>query len=334
MVTRVLVIGCLLLAAGVVPLEGRSADVIALESCASALPTMRGVREVILRKQESGAAGTPGGARRWQAWRRWVQPSPGRRWIRFPTGDVFAPPLADQKQPRFHTSYQRYNLDFGNFNVASVGFGENFGLARRPGESIGSGMQVGISGAVFAIFNLDADSNDLLNADYYIGFPLSWRRGRASGRIRLFHLSSHLGYEFLLSPQPGPPVERINLSYEAMEVLGSLEWRSFRIYGGAIRILHSVTPLERNRLQAGAEFRGRSLAKLGARPVVALDLQAWNETDWDLDLSIKGGLRFPSPYGGARSVQLFLEYFDGHVPHGHFYRLEAGYVGLGLAFSL
>ena len=61
--------------------------------------------------------------------------------------------------------------------------------------------QLSISGAVFAQFNLDASSMDLINADYIIGFPLSYRNGSWSARARLFHQSSHLGDDFLLQPQ-------------------------------------------------------------------------------------------------------------------------------------
>lgn len=224
--------------------------------------------------------------------------------------------------------------EYGWFNVGSVGFGENFGLLRSPGTREGDGWQLGVSGAVFALFNLDADSSDLLNADYYIGFPLSIRRGRFSARIRPFHLSSHLGDEYLLEPQPGPPVERINLSYEAVELLGSWERRGLRVYGGGFRIFHTDTPLEKTRAQAGVEVRGHLLNWHSARLVAGVDLQAWDETDWDLDLSVKAGLRLRSPYAGPRSILFLLEFYDGHLPHGQFYPLETRYYGFGIAYSM
>ena len=80
----------------------------------------------------------------------------------------------------------------------AVGFGERWGIVRRPGERAGDGWQVGLSGGVFAQFDMDADSNDLINADYVIGFPLTWRHGAWSGRFNLYHQSSHLGDELLL----------------------------------------------------------------------------------------------------------------------------------------
>ena len=281
------------------------------------------------------AAGTP--ARTTQRWRTWLwrRPAPGRRTVRFPAGDLFTAPLADQKQPRFHTTYQRWKPPRGTFDIASVGFGEDFGLVRWPRGDEGDGWQMGISGAVFAIFNLDTGSKDLLNADYIVGFPVSYRSGVWSARLRVFHQSSHLGDEFLLQPQdrqPVPQVPRVNLSYEALEFLASHEWRAARLYFGGSRIFASDTPLKRQRLQAGTEYRGNPLGWRTARLVAGLDVEAWEETGWDRDFSLKAGLMFRSPYGDARSVQVLVEYYNGHAPHGQFYPLNVQYAGLGIAY--
>jgi len=317
-------------AEGVVTLRGIVGDPETIDRIVATVASFRGVVEVVDELRVAAPEKAPG---RWRGWRDWLLPPPGRKAVRFPGGELFAPPLADQKQPRFHTTWQRYRTDFGTFNVASVGFGESFGLVRWPREREGDGWQLGISGAVFAIFNLDAPSNDLLNADYIVGFPLSYRGGAWSARARVFHQSSHLGDEFLLMPQPGPPVERINLSYEALELLGSWERRGLRVYGGGVQIFASSTPLGRSRAQLGLELRGRPLGWKTARVVAGLDVEAWDETDWDRDFSFKAGLLFRSPYGNARSVQLLLEYYDGHAPHGQFYPLEVEYFGLGVAYA-
>ncbi len=82
---------------------------------------------------------------------------------------------------------------------------------------------------MFALFNLDAPSSDLINADYWIGLPISYRKGPWSYVLRFYHQSSHLGDEFILG---NPGVDRVNLSYEDMELLVSYEWERWRLYGG------------------------------------------------------------------------------------------------------
>ncbi|MFH1723073.1 MAG: DUF1207 domain-containing protein [Elusimicrobiota bacterium] len=284
---------------------------------------------------ESGEGPSPRGKleTQWRSWGAWKEPRPGRRAVFFPIGDIFAPPLADQKQPRFFASWQAYRTDFGSYKVGSVGFGENVGLVRRLGAREGEGWQIGVSGGVFAVFNLDAESHDLLNADYVIGFPLSFRRGRWSARARLYHQSSHLGDEFLLTSQP-IAVERINLSFEVLEALVSWDSKQLRVYGGPSRILSTVTPLKRQRIQAGVEHLGRDAAILGGRLIAGIEWSAWQETAWIGSLGVKTGLLFSSPYQEARSVRLFAEYYTGQIPHGQFYRLRTRYFGFGFAFSL
>ncbi len=271
---------------------------------------------------------------RWSSWADWNEARPGKRWIGFPRGDVFLAPLADPKQPRFHTTMQRLRTGFGSFNFAAVGFGENFGLVRlRSRRHEGDGVQFGVSAAVFAIFNMHTYSKDLLNADYIVGFPLSVRRRGWSARARIFHQSSHLGDEFLLLPQPISVGPRINISYEELETLLSYDWKGLRAYGGPSRIVSSQTPLGRDRYQYGIEYRGAPAGWRRARFIAGAGVQSWEETGWDQDFSVKAGMMFTSPYKETRSFQVLLEYYEGHYPHGQFYQLDVRYLGAGIAFA-
>ncbi len=113
--------------------------------------------------------------------------------------------------------------------------GDYFPFATGLFGTAGS-SQIGIQGAVFALFNLDAPSHDLINADYWIGLPVSYRKGLWSFFGRVYHQSSHLGDEFLLDT---PGVNRINLSYEESEALASYDWRKWRFYASGGYIFHS-----------------------------------------------------------------------------------------------
>jgi len=123
-----------------------------------------------------------------------------------PGGTLFRPLIADPRWPHFAASYQRYLHDRQLTNVSAVSFGESFALFR---DRVGATWwEVGIQAGVFAVFDLDAESKDLVNADYLVGVPLSARYGDWSAMFRLFHQSSHLGDEFLLRTK----TERVNIS--------------------------------------------------------------------------------------------------------------------------
>ncbi len=150
--------------------------------------------------------------------------------------------------------------------MGSVGFGDNFGMiGKRNGCD---GWQVGILPGVFAQFDMDAGSNALINADYVIGIPVSFRSGLFSTRVRFFHQSSHLGDEFLLN---NPGVTRTDLSFEVLEAILSLDapggWG--RVYAGGAHALHvSPSGLDRNSVHWGMELRGPTIkAPLLARPM-------------------------------------------------------------------
>jgi hypothetical protein len=249
----------------------------------------------------------------------------------FPTDEIFRAPMADQKQPRTHITWQRFRGDFGYVNLGSVGFGDSFGLFRGENKAKESAWQLGISGAVLAIFNMDAASIDLLNADYIVGFPFSYRYRDWSFRARLYHQSSHLGDEFLLEEQP-IPTDRLNIAFEAIELLAAWEQWGFRVYGGPSFIFLTRTSLERTQVQGGLEFQSHDLWDK-FRYVAAVEVKSWAETDWHADWSIKTGLAVPSPYSESRSVLFLLEYYDGHMPHGQFYPWQVEYFGLGVGFS-
>lgn len=242
-----------------------------------------------------------------------------------PVDDLFKPLIADPRQPQFAIRYHRYDAR-EDFNAASVSFGDYFGFASGFfGESGVS--QIGLQGAVFAVFNLDAPSFDLVNADYWIGIPVSYRRGPWSFLTRIYHQSSHLGDEFLLG---NTDLERINLSYEDWEVLASYEWRRWRFYGGGGAILHSEPDLDPFHAQGGLEYRHPKF--LGDWQLVgAMDWQVEEEQDWRPNRSYQIGFAFERY---SREIRLMLEHYRGYSPNGQFYDERLRYTGLGVYFDL
>ena len=247
--------------------------------------------------------------------------------VPLPAGDLFRPLVADPKQPQFFVALRRYRTPTDRITIGAVGYGENFGVYRRQGAQPGDGLQVSIAGALFAQFDMTAPSTDLLNADYTIGLPVTYRKGPLSARLRLYHQSSHLGDEFLLRVAP----DRVNLSFESLELLGSYDWTRWRAYGGGeVLLRREPEDLKRSGLHVGTEYRGQTtIAGLG-RLVGGLDVKSWNQHDWDPDVSFKAGVEFGRPDPGGRRFRLMGELYDGHAPHGQFYEDKITYVGAGL----
>lgn len=247
-----------------------------------------------------------------------------------PTSDIFRPLLADPKEPRFAAAIERVNFDPGLLSTQATGqgiwagvvsFGTIFGLYGWRGEHTCNGVQVGLSGAVFSQFNLDDRSVPLINSDFTVGIPLSFRVGGFAGRLHLYHQSSHLGDEFVLF---NPQVERIDLGYEILELTLSLQDDWWRVYAGGGYILHSQTrDFGRGKLQAGAEVRVRPwritlFTNDQIEPVLGVDATSFAERDWGIGFSAKGGLSASTRYS-TRHVRVLLVFMRGFYPFGQFF---------------
>ena len=263
-------------------------------------------------------------------------------YVPLPRGDVFCPLLADPKGQRSFVSYLHETSDDGDHNVGSVGISDAFGLLRVGGAKPGNGFQISIAGSVFAQFDLDISSYDLLNADYVVGIPITFRYNAFSGRFRLYHQSSHLGDELLLR-ENNPDFERENISFESAEAILSLDGGPLRVYGGGEFLLRrDPSDLERSLLHGGIELRpAKRLLSFGnvagVRFVAAGDVKASEQQDWKPAWSFRTGFEFDRPRDTeppGRRWGLLFEAYDGPSPYGQFFRRDVRYIGAGIHFTL
>lgn len=253
-----------------------------------------------------------------------------------PAADIFCPLLADPKEPRSFMSYVRGTSGAFDTDIGAIGVGEHFGLLRW------NAVQLSISAGIFAQFDLRTASYDLINADYLIGLPLSYRHRGFSSRLRIYHQSSHLGDELLLRDPP-VAVERENLSFESLELILSQEIGPLRVYGGG-EFLFNRDPdnLESALLHGGLEIYPEGyflrFGQLGrARFVAAGDVKAPAEQEWSPAVSARVGLEV----GRAREVpypsrrwRIMGEFYSGPSPYGQFFDEQVTYYGLGMHLSL
>ena len=271
--------------------------------------------------------------------------------VLLPDKDVFRPLLADQREPRFYADYRR--LEFrgsqdlaeghgSSINAALVAFGGAFGIwgLRQPRGC--DGIQVSMFGAVFAQFNLDANSADLLNADYFVGPELTLRRGPWSGRLRLYHQSSHLGDEFLLNYAIDHGVRRQDMSLEILDALASAEDAWWRLYGGGGLVIFSGKEPDLASkpgfFQWGLELRGPDwqpwswLRSTSLHAVFGANFMSVQANGWNVNSSLNGGLEWGAPNGGHR-VRVLLEFQRGAVLFAQFFLARTQNFGAVLQFE-
>jgi hypothetical protein len=256
--------------------------------------------------------------------------------VAVPTGDLFCALVADPKAIRSFASFLwgEFPTDTESTTIASIGVGDAFPLVRFGGPRAGEGLQLGLEAAIFAQFDLDAVGDDLLNADYLVGVPLTFRYAGFSARARFYHQSSHLGDELLLRPEN--EIQRENLAFESIELILSQELGPLRVYGGGEYLVNRrPDTLDPMVMHVGAEARAGPTR--GARVVAAVDVKSTEQQEWEPAWSVRGGLELAwwrSPDHPPRVVSVLGEYYDGPSPYGQFFLESIRYYGVGIHLQL
>ncbi|MES2200591.1 MAG: DUF1207 domain-containing protein, partial [Chlamydiota bacterium] len=196
--------------------------------------------------------------------------------------------------------------------------------------------------AVFNYSDLPKRNNEtceLVNTDYFLGIPLTYAYDRWSFRARLYHISSHLGDEFIVN-NPEYLYLRKNPSYEALEFISSYQISgNLRTYFGPGFILHSDQsfPMKTFFVKYGAELKllGKKLYyhQLYGTPFLAIHLENWQVRDWNLDLFIKIGYELSKLQGIGRKMRLYVDYHHGYSYEGQFFLEKTQYGEVGFSWG-
>lgn len=272
------------------------------------------------------------------------KPQVGGVW--FPQMTVLFPPLvADPRQPTYSVALRKWDRVVGHTAIA-VSLGDDFPIFRWHDVFRWHGaMQIGIEAGVWAVFDFThhpdghGDMCELVNTDYFVGIPLTYAVDRWAYRFRIYHISGHLGDEFLVD-NPSFLHKRKNPSFEAVDLFGSYQVsRGLRIYGGPGVVFHSdhsfkIKPLY---VQYGMEIRGLGRKfyyhKLYGSPFFAAHLENWEQHHWSLDSTFKLGYEWSKLQGVGRKVRIYIDYHQGFSYEGQFFNKRTNYGEVGFSWG-
>ena len=230
--------------------------------------------------------------------------------IRDPDGHPFRTPVGSPLEPAHRLGFFRAARDSLRDGIGSADLGDrlSFWIRRDPDgpvEFAGS-----IQGGAFSRFDLTGPDQTLIEVHYRIGVLLRARLGALAARAEIYHVSSHLGDEFLLDTGARP----ISTSREGLEVLvqGS-PLPGLTVYGGPGVLLRTSRDFDPLSLRAGADWESSPAAR--ARLYASLHLFGWAELGWEPALAGEVGaaigrgarLGFVLGLGPSRAEQFFRE---------------------------
>jgi len=244
-----------------------------------------------------------------------------------PAHELFSPLKADPSEPsfRFH-----FGFPVSQTPIARIDVGDYLGIYRWALGDAGA-LQLSVGGAINTRFDATSEHN-LEVIDFYGNVPLDLHIGKFSMRSMFYHVSSHLGDDYLREKNL---VAQSN-SWEAWRVIFSAQvLKALRFYGGYQQAMNTKPNWEgRRAFQGGAEISFHTDEDSFWHPYWANDVQAWERTNNNLTWVSQLGFKTGEPMSKGRGISYFVQFKSGPRYEGQFYRNKETIWGAGLKFAL
>ena len=266
---------------------------------------------------------------------------PQVRGIWFPQQTVLYPPMiANPRATIYQVSYHSGDCVMGVDSIA-FSLGDNFPIFRWRGVFGPGNLQIDVQAGIWSVFRMGihyhGEISELINTDYLIGFPLSYSFDKWAFRLRAYHVSSHLGDEYIVHHSH---VHRVNPSMEAVDFFASYQVNSaLRLYAGPGWVFHSdkTYPLKPPLyVEWGGEVRFLGYKdfynKLYGTAFAAVYVRNWQVHKWRCDVTCMVGYEWSKLQGVGRKIRFFANYHDGYS-EGQFFKMLTSWTGLGFSWG-
>ncbi len=248
-------------------------------------------------------------------------------WQLLPSALIYKSYLAGMKEPRLASQHFTSKGDGWLWDTT---LGGRVGLMRfgnrdpiRP-----DGLQLDLEGAAQVRLDVPEDV-DVRSVDFRGGFPVTFGDGPSRYKFAVYHISSHLGDEFLLS---NPGYNRLNYSRDVL-VLGYSYFLTadFRIYAETGWAFHSDVskPWE---FQFGIDYAPGTPTGIWGRPFFAVNGQLRQEVDYGGNFVAQAGWAWLSDEN-ARLLRIGAHYYNGYSNQFSFYNQHEQQIGMGVWYD-
>jgi hypothetical protein len=258
------------------------------------------------------------------------EPGAGRKATTFPSGDIYALYVADPHRTgngAMALFYTRTEIPDTSGTRTMLKAGGRFGIVRwEAAPEGGRSWQLSIDAGLDAMFD-SQNSLDNVGWDGNYGITLTTASAsRFAYKLGILHCSSHIGDEYMERTGRG----RFGYSREELALgaryRGGPAWSAYAELGLAYKQLDELQ--EPWRVQLGAEWQAGRTQILGRFAWYgALDLQLWQERNFEPDVTLQGGL---AATGASRTWRFGVEYSHGRPPLGEFFQDTEARVTLGM----
>jgi hypothetical protein len=251
-------------------------------------------------------------------------------WHVMPRSIIYHSYLAGVHEPRLGIVAEREMNQGQSFWDGTLG--GRVGLLRY-GTSDGimpQGFELDVEAAAMVRLTLDS-LGDFETADYRYGVPLTYGIDNWQFKLAAYHLSSHLGDEFIIA-NPNSLADRINYVRNEM-VLGASYYPQpwMRLYGEVGYSFHCDGGSEPWELQFGTELSRPGPTGPNGSPFLAINGNLRQEVDWGGDLSTQAGWLWRNETGQV--MRLGLHYYNGKSSQFETFNNFEQQIGFGLWYD-
>lgn len=253
------------------------------------------------------------------------------RFVLLPEDLIYRSYLAGAKESRMSTQIVWDNDELNpNTYLWEATLGGRVGLIRF-GSVDGlypQGFQLDVEGSAQVRLDILEDV-DVRSVDFRGGIPLTYGFGRWQAKLAYYHLSSHLGDEFVIK---NPGYNRLNFARDAF-VLG-LAYNvtdDLRVYSEVAWAFYDIVS-EPWETQFGFDFAPARPTGFAGAPFVAANVHLREELDFSGNFTAQAGWAWRSDRG-RKLLRLGVTYYNGLSSQNSFYFRHEQQIGIGAFYD-
>lgn len=246
-----------------------------------------------------------------------------------PDGLLYRSYIAAPNEPRF-SSVGSYDLSKKTWRW-DASLGGRVGLFRQNQPSFLNldAWQIDLEGAAMPRLNPHLHM-DVESVDYRFGLLWTGKKDNVAFKFGYFHMSSHVGDEFLLK---NPTFERVNFVRESLVFGTSVQATDELRYYGEVAWANSVKGGAKPwQFQLGAEYSSIAERPTWGAPFAAVNVHLREEVDFAAGVTAMTGWQWKGPDSG-RTMRVGLQYYNGPSSQYEFFQRYDNQLGMGVWFD-
>ncbi len=243
--------------------------------------------------------------------------------------DIFLDPLECQVMGG---SYFLTQKEMDLILYSTVNFGFNKPVFSKKGKYYS--WELSFGAAAYTQFDLMRNGEGsylagLMNSDFKISGDYAVRRKNNLLRFRIFHISSHLGDDYMQRHSDTLTNDKSG-NYEQADLTYMRKYGNSYFYAGAGGVYNKYAFRERLSFQAGGllNFRNTGAVNLFS----GIDLKVLAENDFNPDIRTAFGVSFNRK--SESLIRIWAEYYSGRLPYSTIDYGRVNWYGLAMMFSI